>query len=84
MAQIVAALTKIVASVAKIAGHLLHIQDARQCISTEQQYRGLTGKFMLFLFRFSEEICRRRLYFSFQRSNSNRYEISIRPFYLSS
>ena len=23
---------------------LLHIQDARQCISTERQYRGLTGK----------------------------------------
>ena len=36
MAQIVAALTKIVTSVAKIAGHLLHtIQDARQCISTD-------------------------------------------------
>ena len=44
--QIVAALTKIVASVAKIAGHLLHIQDARQCISTERQYGGLTGKDM--------------------------------------
>ena len=35
---------KIVASVAKIAWHLLHIQDARQCISTERQYRGLAGK----------------------------------------
>ena len=45
VAQIVAALTKIVPSVAKIAGNLLHIQDARQCISTERQYRGLTGKY---------------------------------------
>ena len=38
-------MTKIVVSVAKIAGHLLHIQDAWQCISTERQYRGLTGKY---------------------------------------
>ena len=40
----ISAFEKIVAAVAKIVGHSLHIQDARQWIKTERQYRGLTRK----------------------------------------